>query len=46
MEFAKIHTSFRIQKMAHPSITNLQLVAETCVNFRKFQHCPWDINVP
>ena len=30
MELAKIHTSFSIQKVAHPSGLNLQLAAETC----------------
>ncbi len=30
MELAKIHTSFSIQKLAHPSGINLQLAAKTC----------------
>ena len=29
MELAKIHTSFSIQKLAHPSGINLQMAAET-----------------
>ena len=30
MELAKIHTSFSVQKGAHPSGTNVQLATETC----------------
>ena len=39
MDLAKIH-KFQHQKVAHPSDTNLQLAAETSVNFHKIHHWP------